>query len=165
MKLTIQTYSYINNLCMIVFNFFVHFCISGPCPGTDQFTCVPNVNYPDRHSCTWHHVCRGPTGSMLAIPCADRTVFDIESSLCITPGSDFNCFPRCPGVTFPETSNAAWTTPLDTTIKDPDNGPTTKDLGWTMTDNSAPAVEPTNPGMDPTQHTPDGTHNNYFQIH
>ena len=55
---------------------------------------------------------------MLELQCTDQTVFDLDTRNCITPGADFSCFPRCPGITFPDTSSEAmttYTTPMVTT--------------------------------------------------
>ena len=55
---------------------------------------------------------------MVPQPCLENTVFDLDTQECIKPGADFNCFPRCPGITFPRTSSEAmttYTTPMVTT--------------------------------------------------
>ena len=75
------------------------------------------VNYPDKYSCSWYHNCQ-EAGNIIELQCADQTVFDLDTRMCITPGTDFSCFPRCPGITFPDTSSEAmttYTTPMVTT--------------------------------------------------
>ena len=67
------------------------------------------MNYPDKYSCSWYHNCQG-AGNIIELQCADPTLFDLDTRNCITPGADFSCFPRCPGITFPDTSSEAMTT-------------------------------------------------------
>ena len=40
---------------------------------------------------------------MLEIKCDGTNVYDIGRGECVRPDADFHCFPRCPGITFPDT--------------------------------------------------------------
>ena len=52
--------------------------------------------------------------------CDDQTVFDLETRYCITPGSEFSCFPRCPGITFLQETFPPPTKPSPTETQAPE---------------------------------------------